>query len=80
MAKAPDESGRFVVAPGAQRDDDELVPADSGDGVAVTHNRLEAPREDLQHVVPGIVAADVVHVLEAVEIDGDHRELLVRAA
>jgi hypothetical protein len=76
MAQSPDERGCVLVAPGAHRHDDELVTADPGDGVALAQHGLEASGEDLQHVVPGPVAADVVHVLEAVEIDGDHRERL----
>src|SRR3990170_4634276 len=54
--------------------DDELVSADSRDGVHLAHDRLEAPGKGLQHHVAGAVATDVVDVLEPVEVDHDQRE------
>jgi hypothetical protein len=53
---------------------------DAGDGVRLAHDCLEAPRERLQHQVAGAVPAHVVDVLEPVEVDGDQRERLARAA
>ena len=54
---------------GPDREHDELVAADACDGVRFADDRLEAPRERLQNGVAGAVAADVVDVLEAVEVD-----------
>jgi hypothetical protein len=68
-----------VVACG-EREDDELVAADPGHGVAGSDDCLEASRQRAQDRIAGAVTADVVDVLEAVEVDGDERERLVRPA
>ena len=69
-----------LLASGAEREHDELVSADAGDGVGLAYDRLEAAGERLQHDVAGAVPSDVVHVLETVEIDGDEGEALAGAS
>ena len=76
--RRPDERCRALVAPGSDREDDELVAADARDRVRLAHDRLEPARERLQHAVACAVTADVVDVLEAVEVDRDERERLAR--
>ena len=49
IAQTPDERARTLVAPGSHREDDELVAADARDRVRLAHDRLEAPRERLEH-------------------------------
>ena len=75
-----DERTRPLVATRAHREDDELVASDPRDGVRLAHDGLEAPRERLQDEIAGAVAADVVDVLEPVEVDGDQRERLTGTA
>ncbi len=80
IAQPADEGSRPVVAPGTHREDDELVPADASHGVRLADDRLEASCERLQHEIARAMSADVVHVLEAVEVDRDQGERLARAA
>ena len=75
-----DERAGPIVAPRAHREHHELVAADAGDGVRLAHDCLESAGERSQHGVAGTVTADVVDVLEAVEVDHDERERLARAA
>ena len=75
-----DERAGPIVAPRAHREHHELVAADAGDGVRLAHDCLESAGERSQHGIPGTVTADVVDVLEAVEVDHDERERLARAA
>jgi hypothetical protein len=63
----------------AERENDELVPADAGNRVALPDDRLEAPRGRPQHDVTRLVAPRVVDPLEAVEVDDHQRERLTRA-
>ena len=46
----------------------------------ITNDGFEATGEGLQHDVAGPVSADIVHVLEPVQVDRDERERLARAA
>ncbi len=80
LAEAPDERARAVVASRSDREHDELVPTDARDRVRFADDGFEAPRERLQHDVACPVPADVVDVLEPVEVDRDQRERLARAA
>ena len=77
MSKSPDEGCSLFVVDGGQREDDELVAADARHGVARTHDSLEPPAERAKNGVSGAMAPDVVHVLEAVEVDRDEREGLL---
>ena len=70
----------LLVVSGLDREDDELVAADPSNRVAGADDRLEPARQRLEHGVAGAVPAHVVDVLEAVEIDDDEREGLVRSA
>jgi len=49
-------------------EDHELVAAEPGDDVARPDHRLQPPSGLRQHPVAGLMAEDVVHVLEAVEV------------
>ena len=80
--RLPDPAGerrRLLVLGRPEREDDELVAADAGDRVGLAHDRLEPAGDRPQHRVPDLVAADVVDALEAVEVDDEQRERLVRA-
>ena len=52
-----------------RQDHDELVPADSGDGVLNAHLFLEPPADLDEHLVPDVVAKPVVDRLELVEVE-----------
>ena len=80
LPEPPDERGRLVVVGRGEREHDELVAADPGHGVARADDRLEPLRQRAQDRVAGPVAANVVHVLEVVEVDEDERERLAGAA
>ena len=53
---------------------DELVAAEAGDGVLAADARAESPAHRGQELVAGLVAEPVVHQLEAVEVDEEHRD------
>ena len=57
-------------------DDGEFVAADARNGVADTDAAAQPPRHGLQQSVADLVAEHVVDVLEVVEIEIKHRELL----
>ena len=80
LAHAADERRGLIVLRRPEREHDELVAADPRDGIRRADDRLEPPRDRPQHLVSGLVAADVVHTLEAVEVDDEERERLARAA
>ena len=80
VAQPANECAGALVAPCPDREHDELVTADAGDRVRFPDDRFEAPREGLQHDVARPVPADVVDVLEPVQVDGDQREGLARTA
>ena len=79
MTHPPDERSRLLVIAGSEREDDEFVAPDSSHGVACADDRLEAARQTPQHGISGAVSADIVHVLEPVEIDDDEGEALPAA-
>ena len=60
-------------------DDRELVAADAGHGIGFAHAGLQALGAALDQQVAGGMAQEVVDVLEAVEIDADHRRHRRRA-
>ena len=72
-----DERAGPIVASRAHGEDD-VVAADASDGVCFANDCLgpQATRKRLQYDVAGPMSADVVDVLEAVEIDDDEREWL----
>ena len=74
MPQPADERRSLVIARGVEGEDDELVAADTGDSVARPHDRFEALGERTEHIVAGAVTADVVHFLEAVQVDNDQGE------
>ena len=53
---------------------DELVAAEAGDGVLTTNGRVQAPAHRDQQLVAGLVPEAVVHQLEPVEVDEQHRD------
>ena len=55
-------------------DDDELIPAHAHHHVLGAHRGADALRHGLQELVAGLVAARVVDVLEAVEVQEQNRE------
>ncbi len=58
----------------------ELVAAQPGEDIAAAQYRAEAFGGDAQHRVPGGMAEQIVHRLEAVEVDHQHGEGLVPLA
>ena len=77
-----DAPGRLVDLLGVRdplQDHHEFVPAHAHDHVLGAHGRADALRHGLQQLVAGLVAARVVHVLEAVEVQEQHGEHAVVA-
>ncbi len=62
-----------------RQDHHELVAALARDGVHLAHARHEAARDVLQDEVAGVVAQRVVHDLEAVEVEEEHRHVALLA-
>ena len=75
----PTSASASVVLRRPQREHDELVAADAGDGVRLSDDRLEAPCDRAEHLVARLVSADVVDALEPVEVDDEERERLLGA-
>ena len=69
------EGGRLILA-----DDDELVAAEAGDGVAGAHDPAQPVGHRHQQLVAGGVTPAVVDQLETVEVDEQHRHLAARPA
>jgi hypothetical protein len=63
----------------ALQQDPELVTAEPRGGVARAQARRDPPRHELEEPVALRVAASVVHRLEVVQVEEQHRELRVRA-
>ena len=63
-----------LIGPGALGHDDELVPAEAGDGVAGTRSGGEAGGDGTQQRVAGVVPERVVDDLEPVDVDEQHRQ------
>ena len=59
---------------GVLHEDGELVAAEARNRIARPKQRVEAPRDLLQESVACIVTEAVVDLLEAVEVDKQHRE------
>ena len=74
VAEPADENRGLLLGARADGEDDELVAADARDGVARAHDGLEPARDALQDLIAGVVPADVVDLLESVEVDGHQRE------
>ncbi len=58
--------------------DDELVTAHSHDHVFRSHGRSNSLGDRLQKLVAGLVPAGVIDVLEAIEVEKQHRQHLTR--
>ena len=58
----------------------ELVAAHAGDDVGFAHARAQPLGDDLEQLVADRMAERVVHRLEPVEIETQHRERLAEAA
>ena len=72
VAAMATSSGAFTL----MQHHDELVAAHANDDIRGTHRRAHALGDFLQQLVADFVAARVVDVLEAVEIEEQHREHL----
>ena len=66
--------------PEARRQHHELVTSDASDGVAESHETAKPLGDRDQQLVAGVVAEQVVHGLEAVEIDEQQADLIGVAA
>ena len=69
--------GAFWLAQ-ARLHDREFVAAEPRDGVGLPHRGREPRRHLLEQPIAGAMAAQVVDVLEAIEVEAQHRDLLVR--
>ena len=72
-----DALGRLVHllgVPDALQDDDELVAPHAHDDVLGADGGADALRHGLEQLVAGLMPARVVDVLEAVEVEEQHRE------
>jgi hypothetical protein len=76
----PISTGRVLGPLEVGEDDHELVAALARDGVHLAHARDQAPRDVLQDEVARVVAERVVHDLEAVEVQEQHRDVALLAA
>ena len=57
----------------------EFVAADPSDGIRAAHAASQAPGRFAQQLVTHLVAQTIVHLLEVVEVDIQHRQLLAFA-
>ena len=55
--------------------DREFVAAEARDGVARPQHRFQPSRDRDEELVAGVVAESVVHVLEPIEVEEQHRDL-----
>ena len=70
---ALDEVRHLVAVFHAVQHDDELVAAKAAHRVAGAHGIRKAPRDRAQQPVADVVAERIVDVLEAVQVDEQHR-------
>ncbi len=64
--------GHGVGIVAADQQDHELVPAEACHGAVRPHAVLQPPRDLHQHLIPGVVAQDVVDFLEVVQVQQQH--------
>ena len=76
MAQPADQRGRLVLVPRPEAEDRELVAADARDRVALADDVLESAGKADQYLVTCAVAADVVDLLEPVQVERDDGERL----
>ena len=74
MVDAPGRLVHLLGALDALEDHDEFIAAHAHHHVLGAHGGADALRHGLQELVAGLVAARVVDVLEAIEIQEQHRE------
>ena len=65
---------------GAAAEQNELVAAETGDRAAAVDDRAQLPGDGAEHPVAGRMAEGVVDLLELVEVEPEHGELLVLSA
>ena len=73
-ASASPTAARSLLVHVFLQQDDELVPAETGDGVARARTLLDPRADGDQQLVADVVPEAVVHRLEAVEVEQEHRE------
>ena len=64
---------------GVHEENDELVAPETGRHIRRPDTVSDGHRHSLQHIVAGLVAVAVVGLLEAVQVEKEHREYLTRA-
>src|SRR5207253_4833951 len=64
----------------SRQQDRELVAAHARDDVTLSYAALQLCRHGDEQVVAGVVTKTVVHVLEAVEVEEQHRDEVTRSA
>jgi len=52
----------------------ELIPRQAGDHIPFSQNTLNAGRRLLEHPIPAIMAMEIVHGFEKIQIDVEHRK------
>ncbi len=70
------ECGRFGRQEGAGLQDRELIAAEARDEVAVANAVPEPARDGFEEQVPDRMAEQIVHLLEAIEVETEHGEAL----
>src|SRR5579883_2487949 len=71
---------RRRARPPRPQDHREFVAAEARDGVAFAYDLTQTRAGRLQHAVAGGVAHRIVDVLEAIQIEEQHRDLVIAAA
>ena len=75
---ALDHGSHFIAIDHAAHDDHELVASQAAHRVAAAHGLGQAVGHRAQQPIPDVVAERIVDVLEAVQVDEQHRHALAR--
>ncbi len=73
------DNDRVLRRPNAKKDDREFITADARDDVAATDRLLDSFGDHAQNVVTGLMAAQIVHFLEIVDVEIEQRAVLALA-
>src|SRR5437588_12820779 len=68
---------RVTAARDAVEQNRKLVTAKTGNHIDVANAAFQTPRHRNQQLIPDRVTQTVVHVLKSIEIEEEHRELIV---
>lgn len=74
LGELPRDHGHILGVVDAREEKGELVSGFAGHRIALAHGRSQALSNSLQELVACGVAQSVVDLLEAIEVDEDHRQ------